>query len=93
MAGLEAFEQANPPEASVRSWCGLHRRRANVNGRDFLVSGSTIGMYSLPEVVAKVDNPDGHMWTLDELDNILPESVTGNLRNMWPKKEEKPAGA
>ena len=33
------------------------------------------------------------MWTLDELDKVIPEKITGELRNMWPKKEEKAATA
>jgi NAD(P)-dependent dehydrogenase (short-subunit alcohol dehydrogenase family) len=94
LAGLEAFEKANPPEAIGPFVAWLCSDAAeNVNGRDFLVSGSLIGLYSLPEIVAKVDNPDAHMWTLDELDKIMPEKVTGGLKNMWPRKEEKPAPA
>jgi hypothetical protein len=94
MKGLEAFEKANPAEgvAPMVVWLCTDAA-ANVNGRDFLVSGSTIGVYSLPEVVAKIDNPDGHMWSLDELDKLMPEQVTSGLQNMWPKKEEKPATA
>ena len=94
LAGLEAFEKANPPEAIGPFVVWLCSDAAeNVNGRDFLVSGSLIGLYSLPEIVAKVDNPDAHMWTLDELDKIMPEKVTGGLKNMWPRKEEKPTPA
>ncbi len=94
LAGLEAFERANPAEAVAPFVVWLCTDAASeVNGRDFLVSGATIGLYSLPEVVAKVDNTDAHMWTLDELDRIIPEKVTAGLKNMWPKKEEKPASA
>jgi hypothetical protein len=92
MAGLEAFEKANPPEGvgPVVVWLCTDAA-SNVNGRDFLVSGSVIGLYSLPEIVKQVTNTSGNIWTLDELDKIVPEQVTGDLKNMWPKKEEKPA--
>jgi len=92
MAGLEAFEKANPPEGvgPVVVWLCTDAA-SNVNGRDFLVSGSVIGLYSLPEIVKQVTNTSGNIWTLDELDKIVPEQVTGELKNMWPKKEEKPA--
>ena len=92
MAGLEAFEKANPPEGVAPFVVWLCTDAAeNVNGRDFLVSGSMIGLYSLPEIVAKIDNPSGELWTLDRLDKEVPASVTTGLRNLWPRKEEKPA--
>jgi hypothetical protein len=64
----------------------------NVNGRDFLVSGSLIGLYSLPEIVSKIDNTSGNaVWTQENLDKLVPVNLTGDLKNMWPRKEEKPA--
>jgi 3-oxoacyl-[acyl-carrier protein] reductase len=92
LAGLEAFEKANPPEAigPFVAWLCTDAA-ANVNGRDFLVSGTTIGLYSLPEVVKSINNSTGEMWTLDTLDKLIPEQVTTGLTNQWPKKEDKPA--
>ena len=92
LAGLEAFEKANPAEAigPFVTWLCTDAA-ANVNGRDFLVSGTTIGLYSLPEIVKSVNNTSGNLWTLDELDKIIPGQVTSGLTNAWPKKEEKPA--
>ena len=92
MAGLEAFEKANPAEGVAPFVVWLCTDAAeNVNGRDFLVSGSMIGLYSLPEIIAKVDNASGSIWTLDDLDKMIPEKVTSGLKNMWPRREEKPA--
>jgi NAD(P)-dependent dehydrogenase (short-subunit alcohol dehydrogenase family) len=90
LQGLQAFEKANPPEgvAPFVVWLCTYAAE-NVNGRDFLVSGTTIGLYSLPEIVAKVDNASGAIWTLDDLDRVIPEKVTSGLKNMWPRKEEK----
>ncbi len=92
LAGLEAFEKANPAEAigPFVTWLCTDAA-SNVNGRDFLVSGTTIGLYSLPEIVKSVNNTTGNLWTLDELDKIIPDQVTTGLNNQWPKKEEKPA--
>ena len=92
MAGLEAFEKANPAEGVAPFVVWLCTDAAeNVNGRDFLVSGSMIGLYSLPEIIAKIDNASGSIWTLDDLDKMIPEKVTSGLKNMWPRREEKPA--
>jgi 3-oxoacyl-[acyl-carrier protein] reductase len=92
LAGLEAFEKANPADAigPFVTWLCTDAA-SNVNGRDFLVSGTTIGLYSLPEIVKSVNNTTGNLWTLDELDKLMPDQVTAGLTNAWPKKEEKPA--
>ena len=89
---LEAFGKANPPEAVGPFVAWLCTDAAsNINGRDFMVSGPLIGLYSLPEIVSKATNEPGHVWSLDELDKVIPEKVSGDLKNMWPKREEKPA--
>ena len=96
MAGfqaLEAFGKANNPDAigPFAAWLCTDAA-ANVNGRDFMVSGPLIGLYSLPEITTKITAEPGHIWTIDELDAQMPE-VVSDLKNMWPKKEEKPATA
>jgi NAD(P)-dependent dehydrogenase (short-subunit alcohol dehydrogenase family) len=94
LAGLEAFEKANPPEgvAPFVVWLCRDDVAGNINGRDFLVSGAFIGLYSLPEIVKKVDNTTGNaVWTQEDLDKLIPANVTSDLKNMWPRKEEKPA--
>lgn len=94
LAGLEAFEKANPPEAigPFVAWLCTDAA-ANINGRDFLVSGPMIGLYCLPEIVKKADNPtEDKIWKLDDLDGLMKD-VTGDLVNQWPKKEEKPAAS
>jgi NAD(P)-dependent dehydrogenase (short-subunit alcohol dehydrogenase family) len=89
---LEAFGKANPPDAigPFVTWLCTDAA-ANINGRDFMVSGPLIGLYSLPEIVKKATNEPGHVWTVDELDKVIPEQVTGDLVNQWPKREEKKA--
>ncbi len=86
---LEAFGKANPPDAVAPFVVWLCTDAAsNVNGRDFMVSGPLIGLYSLPEITAKISAEPGHVWSLEELDEKMPQ-VVGDLKNMWPRKEEK----
>jgi NAD(P)-dependent dehydrogenase (short-subunit alcohol dehydrogenase family) len=91
MAGfqaLEAFGKANNPDAIGPFVAWLCTDAAsNVNGRDFMVSGPLIGLYSLPEITTKITAEAGHIWTVDEIDAKMPE-VTGSLVNQWPAKEK-----
>ena len=84
---LQAFEKANPPEAVAPMVVWLCTdEAANVNGRDFLVVGNQIGLYSEPVVIAQVQSDHG--WTIDELSKLLPEQVTKELVNKFVPKEE-----
>jgi len=56
---------------------------ANINGRDFLVWGNEVGMYSLPTVEAAV-YASGSSFTLDELDRVAAQSYLGSQKNPWP---------
>ena len=55
---------------------------ANVNGYDFEVGGGQIGVYSQPEVTAKIEKAG--IWTLDELMDIMPQKITKGLVNPVP---------
>ena len=84
---LQAFEKANPPEAVAPMVVWLCTdEAANVNGRDFLVVGKQIALYSEPEIIAeaRID----HVWNLDELSKLMPEQVTKDLVNKFAPKEE-----
>lgn len=85
---LQAFERANPPEAIAPLVVWLCTdEAANVNGRDFLVTGNQIGLYSLPTIVADIRTDPDHPWTVDELSKRMPE-VTKDLQNLFAPKEE-----
>ncbi|MCH7510944.1 MAG: SDR family oxidoreductase, partial [Chloroflexi bacterium] len=87
---LQAFEKANPPEAVAPMVVWLCTdEAANVNGRDFLVVGNQIGLYSEPEIIAQVQSDHG--WTIDELSKLMPEQVTKDLVNKFVPKEEAKA--
>jgi len=57
---------------------------ANVNGYDFEVGGGKIGVFSQPEVTAKIEKAG--IWTLDELMDIMPKKITNGLINPSPAK-------
>ena len=62
---LKAFEKMNPPEAVAPLVVWLcSDEAANVNGRDFLVVGNQIGLYSEPEIIAEVRTDPG--WDIEE---------------------------
>ncbi|MBN1691020.1 MAG: SDR family NAD(P)-dependent oxidoreductase [Dehalococcoidia bacterium] len=50
---------------------------ANINGKSFLVGGGEIGLYSEPEIASSIFK-DG-IWTVQELVDIMPRSVTKGL--------------
>jgi len=55
----------------------------NVNGYDFYVGGGKIGVYTQPELKQVIGEP-GKQWTVDDLVDILPGKLTGNLVNPAP---------
>lgn len=57
-----------------------------INGRDFIVGGNQISLVSLPEAERSIYNPRGY-WTLDELVQVVPQSLGQGLRNQWPLRE------
>ena len=61
---------------------------ANINGRDFLVWGNEIGMYSLPTVEKSV-YANGPHWTLDGLDAAARQSFLASEKNLWPAQAPK----
>lgn len=84
---LQSFEKANPPEAVAPMVVWLCTdEAANVNGRDFLVVGNQIALYSEPEIIAEARTDHG--WNLDELSKLMPEQVTKDLVNKFAPKEE-----
>lgn len=60
---------------------------ANVNGQFFLCAGSSISLIALPRAINTIYK-DGR-WTLDELDEIVPQTLTEGLLNPAPPKAEK----
>jgi 3-oxoacyl-[acyl-carrier protein] reductase len=59
-----------------------------INGRNFLVGGPMISLFSEPEPMRTMYNPNG-FWTLDELMVHVKQSLGQGLRNQWPMQEQK----
>ncbi|MPZ24040.1 MAG: SDR family NAD(P)-dependent oxidoreductase [Dehalococcoidia bacterium] len=62
---------------------------ANVNGRNFLVGGNQIGLYSEPDLTHNVFSDRD--WTVDLVSELVPKSVTQGLRNRWTPSDTKPS--
>jgi NAD(P)-dependent dehydrogenase (short-subunit alcohol dehydrogenase family) len=58
---------------------------ANINGRDFMVSGNRIGLYTIPSVERTIYALDP-MWTLDELAEVFQQSIGAGLINEFAPK-------
>jgi len=58
---------------------------AEVNGQFFLCAGSSISLVSLPRAVKTIFKPDAR-WTLDELDEIVPQTLGEGLVNPAPPR-------
>ncbi len=86
MQGLDAFEKSNPPEAVAPMVVWLCTdEAANVNGRDFLVGGNFIGLYSIPAITTKIQTDA--TWDLDTVAKLAPEELTKDLTNAFMPKE------
>ena len=59
-----------------------------INGRTFMVRGRQIGLYSEP-VPERVIFAPGDRWTVDELVEVIPQTIGQGLRNEFAPKEEK----
>jgi NAD(P)-dependent dehydrogenase (short-subunit alcohol dehydrogenase family) len=77
---------AMPPEAIAPLVVYLCTdEAANINGRDFMVSGNRIGLYTIPSVERTIFAP-GPMWTLDELAEVFQQTIGAGLVNEFAPK-------
>jgi NAD(P)-dependent dehydrogenase (short-subunit alcohol dehydrogenase family) len=60
---------------------------AGVNGQDFVVSAQQVSLMTQPVPAASVFTDE--VWTVDQLDALLPQSLTRGLRNEFAPKEKK----
>jgi 3-oxoacyl-[acyl-carrier protein] reductase len=62
----------------------------NVNGRDFLIWGNEVGLYSLPEIESRAF-ARGEAWSVDEMFDLFPRTIGRQLRNAFgPPPERQP---
>jgi 3-oxoacyl-[acyl-carrier protein] reductase len=82
-----------PPEAIAPLVVYLATDEAGyINGRDFMVAGNRIGLYTIPTVEKTIYAP-GDMWTVDELVEVFPQTIGQGLKNEFGPKEAAPATA
>jgi NAD(P)-dependent dehydrogenase (short-subunit alcohol dehydrogenase family) len=60
----------------------------NVNGRNFLIWGNELGLYSEPVIESRVFSR-GDIWTVDEMFDLFPKSLGRQLRNAFQPQEQK----
>ena len=59
----------------------------NVNGRDFMIRGNAVGLYTIPTIEAQAFSP-GEKWTNDDMFNVFPQTIGRSLKNEFGPKEE-----
>ncbi len=60
----------------------------NVNGRDFMIRGREVGLYTMPTVEARAF-ARGDVWTTDEMFEVFSQSLGPLLTNAFQPKEEE----
>jgi NAD(P)-dependent dehydrogenase (short-subunit alcohol dehydrogenase family) len=61
---------------------------ANINGRNFLINGNQLGLYSEPQIIQQI-NKEGGFWTLEELIKEVPEKLAKGIINPAPAQAGK----
>jgi len=61
---------------------------ANVNGRTFFVQTGRIALYSEPAQIKNISKP-GVGFTIDEVFDLVPKQLTGDLVNPAPPQADK----
>jgi 3-oxoacyl-[acyl-carrier protein] reductase len=59
-----------------------------INGQDFLVGGPRISLVTQPTFGNTIWNPKG-FWTLDELVEVVPQTIGQGLKNQWPMQQPR----
>jgi NAD(P)-dependent dehydrogenase (short-subunit alcohol dehydrogenase family) len=59
----------------------------NVNGRDFMIRGREVGLYTMPVIEARAF-ARGDAWSTDEMFEVFPQSLGPLLQNAFQPKEE-----
>jgi NAD(P)-dependent dehydrogenase (short-subunit alcohol dehydrogenase family) len=87
LKALENFEKTNPPEAVAPMVVWLCTdAAANVNGRNFLVGGNHIALYSEPAPIANIQTEG--TWDFETVAKLAPTELCKDLTNQFMPKEE-----
>jgi len=52
----------------------------NVNGRDFMIRGTAVGLYTIPTIETQAFSPSGR-WTNDDMFEVFPKTIGRSLTN------------
>ena len=62
---------------------------ADINGQVFHVERDKISIYNMPEPVKEIlKDEDGGMWTIDEIETLVPQKLLDDYENPAPRKVE-----
>ena len=61
----------------------------NVNGRDFMIRGNAVGLYTIPTVEAQAFGP-GERWTNNDMFEVFPKTIGRLLHNEFPPRGSHP---
>jgi NAD(P)-dependent dehydrogenase (short-subunit alcohol dehydrogenase family) len=82
---LAQLENLKPEDVAPMVVFLASDRAANVNGQFFLCAGSSISLVSQPRAVKTIFTPDAR-WTLDELEDVVPQTLAEGLVNPAPPR-------
>jgi NAD(P)-dependent dehydrogenase (short-subunit alcohol dehydrogenase family) len=83
-SALRQLENLKPEDVAPMVAFLASDHAANVNGQFFLCAGNSISLVALPRAINTIYK-DGR-WTLDELDEIVPQTLTEGLLNPAPPR-------
>lgn len=83
---LARLEELKPEDVAPMVIFLASDHAAHVNGQFFLVAGNSISLLSQPRPVKTLFKPSGR-WTLDELDALVPQTLTEGLINPAPPRQ------
>ena len=84
--GVAQIEELDPDDVAPMVVYLASEAAGGVNGQFFLCFGSQIALIAYPRPVHTLYKSDGD-WTLDELDELVPQGLTKGLVNPAPAKE------
>ena len=84
--GVAQIEDLDPDDIAPMVVYLASEHAARVNGQIFLCFGRQVALVAPPRPVTTLYKSTGP-WTLDELDTLVPETLTRGLANPAPPKE------
>jgi len=84
---LNQLEQLHPEDIAPMVVFLASDHAKNVNGQFFLCAGPSVSLIALPRPIKTIYKPG--RWTLDELDELVPQTLAEGLVNPAPARQEQ----